>query len=409
LEEIYCGIDWAEKHHDVAIVDAAGRLLAKRRIPDDLAGFTALSALLAEHSGAEQFTPVDIGIETDRGLVVAALRAAGHRVYPINPRAVSRYRDRHGVSGAKSDPADALLLAQIMRTDREAHRPMPHDSEQVGAVRVLARAHQDAVHARQQTANRLRSLLREFFPSALQAFPDLTTRTALAVLAAAPTPTAAAALSRAALTDLLHAAGRGTRPAEASRLAEVFAAPQLHQQPAVEQAMGAAVSALVTSLHGADQAVRELEKALAPSFEQHPDAEILDSLPGLGLVLGARVLGEFGDDRSRWPDAASRRCYAGSAPITRASGKGRVVLSRHVRNRRLADACYLWAFSALTKSPGARAYYDRRRKAGDTHSKALRRLSNKLLGQLHHCLATGQTYDENAAWTVVEQPDRAAA
>lgn len=409
MEEIFCGIDWAEKHHDVAIVDTAGRLLAKRRITDDLTGFTALSALLAQHSAAEQFTPVDIGIETDRGLLVAALRAAGHRVYPINPRAVSRYRDRHGVSGAKSDPADALLLAHLMRTDRDAHRPMPDDSEQAGALRVLARAHQDAVHARQQTANRLRSLLREFFPAALQAFPDLTTRTALAVLAAAPTPTAAASLSRAALTDLLHAAGRGTRPTEASRLVEILTAPQLRQQPAVEQAMGSAVSALVTSLRGADQAVRELEKALAPSFEQHPDAEILDSLPGLGLVLGARVLGEFGDDRSRWPDAASRRCYAGSAPITRASGKGRVVLSRHVRNRRLSDACYLWAFSALTKSPGARAYYDRRRTAGDTHSKALRRLSNKLLGQLHHCLATGQTYDETAAWTIVEQSDRAAA
>lgn len=409
MEEIFCGIDWAEKHHDIAIVDAAGRLLAKRRITDDLAGFTALSALLAEHSGAEQFTPVSIGIETDRGLLVAALRAAGHRVYPINPRAVSRYRDRHGVSGAKSDPADALLLAQIMRTDREAHRPMPDDSEQAGAVRVLARAHQDAVHARQQTANRLRSLLREFFPTALQAFPDLTTRTALAVLSVAPTPTAATELTRAALTDLLHAAGRGTRPSDASRLVEIFAAPQLHQQPAVEQAMGVAVAALVVTLRGADQAVRDLEKALAPTFEQHPDAEIIDSLPGLGLVLGARVLGEFGDDRSRWPDAASRRCYAGSAPITRASGKGRVVLSRHVRNRRLSDACYLWAFSALTKSPGARAYYDRRRTTGDTHSKALRRLSNKLLGQLHHCLKTHQPYDESAAWTVVEQPGRAAA
>jgi transposase len=409
LEQIFCGIDWAERHHDVAIVDAAGRLLAKRRITDDLAGFTALSSLLADQLEADAFVPVDVAIETDRGLLVAALRAAGHRVHAINPRAVSRYRDRHGVSGAKSDPADALLLAQIMRTDRDAHRPLPDDSEQAGAVRVLARAHQDAVHARQQTANRLRSLLREFFPAALQAFPDLTTRTALAVLAAAPTPTAAAALTRAGVTDLLHGAGRGTRPAEASRLVEVFTVEQLHQPPQVEQAMGAAVAALVTTLRGADQAVRDLEQALAPSFEQHPDAEIIDSLPGLGLVLGARVLGEFGDDRTRWPDAASRRCYAGSAPITRASGKGRVVLSRHVRNRRLSDACYLWAFSALTTSPGARAYYDRRRDAGDTHSKALRRLSNKLLGQLHHCLTTGTTYDETLAWATHVHLEASAA
>jgi transposase len=142
---------------------------------------------------------------------------------------------------------------------------------------------------------------------------------------------------------------------------------------------------------------------LEPSFESHPDAEILDSLPGLGLVLGARVLGEFGDDRSRWSDAASRRNYAGSAPITRASGKSRVVLARHVRNRRLADATYLWAFAALTKSPGARGYYDTRRTAGDSHNKALRRLANKLIGQLHHCLATRQRYNEHSAWNPPQQ------
>jgi transposase len=121
------------------------------------------------------------------------------------------------------------------------------------------------------------------------------------------------------------------------------------------------------------------------------------------------VLSEFGDDRSRWPDVASRRCYAGTAPITRASGKGRVVLARFVRNRRLADACYLWAFSALTKSPGARTYYDRRRAHGDTHNKALRRLANKLLSQLHHCLETGHAYDETLDWTPRNLHDTAAA
>ena len=407
--QIYCGVDWAEDHHDIAIIDEQGTLLAKRRISDDLAGLTSLTELLAEHTDAAEFTAVDIGIETDRGLLVAALRAAGHVVVPINPKAVSRYRDRHSVSGAKSDPGDALMLAQIMRTDRDVHRALPNDSDQVQAVRVLARAHQDAVWARQQTGNRLRSLLREFFPAALQAFPSLHMRTALVVLAAAPDPTRAAALSRANLTDLLHAAGRGTRPTEAARLAELFATQQLHQSPAVETAMGLAVTALVTRLAADDQAVRDLEKALEPSFESHPDAEIIDSLPGLGLILGARVLSEFGDDRSRWTDAASRRCYAGTAPITRASGKGRVVLARHVRNRRLADACYLWAFSALTKSTGARAYYDQRRAAGDTHNKALRRLANKLLGQLHYCLDEHTPYDEARAWSTQQHLDTAAA
>ena len=399
--EIFCGIDWAERHHDVAVVDQTGRLLGRRRISDDLAGFSDLTALLVEHAGeqGEPVTGVPVAIETDRGLLVAALRAVGHPVYAINPKAVDRYRDRHAVSGAKSDPADALVLAHLLRTDRHAHRPLPADTEQAQVVRVLARAHQDAIWARRQDANRLRSLLREFFPAALTAFPDLTTRTALIVLAAAPTPAAAAALTRANLTGLLHAAGRGTRPADAARLADIFAAAdQLRQSTEVETAMGAAARAIVRTLAAANQSVHELELALADHFEQHPDAEILDSLPGLGLVLGARVLGEYGDDPTRWPDAASRRNYAGTAPITRASGRSRIVLARHIRNKRLADACYLWAFTALTKSPGARAYYDTRRAAGDTHNAALRRLASKLLGQLHHCLTHRQPYDEHHAW-----------
>lgn len=407
MGEVFCGIDWAERHHDVALVDEQGRLLVKRRITDDVSGFSDLSALLAEHSGSDTFRSIDVAIETDRGLLVAALRAAGHRIFAINPKAVSRYRDRRAVSGAKSDPGDALVLADLLRTDRHAHRPLSADTVELAAVRVLARAHQDAVWHRQQTANRLRSLLHEYFPAALEAFPELTSRTALTVLSAAPTPTRAAALTRANLVDLLHAAGRGTRPADAARLVGVFATERLRQPEPVEQAMGSAASALLVALRGADQAVRDLEKALAPSFEHHPDAEIIDSLPGLGLVLGARVLSEFGDDRSRFADAASRRNYAGTSPITRASGRSRTVLARHIRNKRLADACYLWAFSALTKSPGARAYYDNRRAAGDNHNAALRRLSNKLLGQLHHCLTTRQPYDEHLAWA--RPPQLAAA
>lgn len=394
---IYCGIDWSEHHHDVALVDDSGALLGRRRISDDLAGFTELTGLLAQHSGP-QFGVVDIAIETDRGLLVAALRAAGHRIYPVNPKAVARYRDRHTVSGAKSDPGDALVLAHLLRTDRDWHRPLPQNSELATAVSVLARAHQDQVWARQQDTNRLRSLLREFFPAALIAFPDLHTNTALVVLAIAPNPAAAAKLSRASLTALIHTAGRGTRPADATRLAEIFSAPQLHQPAIVEHAMGQAVQAIVATLAAANTAIKQLEHAMSTSFESHPDAEILDSLPGLGLVLSARVLGEFGDDPNRYPHAASRRAYAGAAPITRASGRHRSVLARHVRNKRLADACYLWAFAALTKSAGARTYYDRRRAAGDRHNAALRRLASKLLGQLHHCLNTHRPYNEQLAW-----------
>jgi transposase len=162
--------------------------------------------------------------------------------------------------------------------------------------------------------------------------------------------------------------------------------------------MGQVVSAIVATMAATLTSIRELERALDQHFRQHPDAEILRSLPGLGVVLGARVLGEFGDDPTRFCDAASRCAYAGSAPITRASGKVRVVLVRRARNKRLADACRWWAFLATQHSPGAAAYYQRRRAAGDGHEAALRRLANKLLGQLHHCLTHRVVYDEEKAW-----------
>jgi transposase len=145
--------------------------------------------------------------------------------------------------------------------------------------------------------------------------------------------------------------------------------------------------------------IATLEQQLTSCFDAHPDAEILRSLPGLGVVLGARVLAEFGDDPTRYAHPSGRKAYAGTAPITRASGTRQVVPARVARNRRLADACYLWAFSALTRSPGARGYYDQHRARGATHHQALRALANRLVGILHGCLRHHAAYDEHHAWS----------
>ncbi len=152
---VFCGIDWAEDHHDIALVDEAGTLLARRRIPDDAEGYQHLLEVLAQQ-GDDAEHPIAIAIETPRGLLVACLRAAGRPIYPINPLAVARYRERHSVARVKSDKADALLLANILRTDRAAHHCLPADSEQAQAIAVLARAHQDAVWGRQQLTNQVR-------------------------------------------------------------------------------------------------------------------------------------------------------------------------------------------------------------------------------------------------------------
>jgi len=404
---ILCGIDWASDHHDAALIDPEGNKLGRRRISDDATGLGELTAMFAAH-GAGPGT-VKIAIETERGLLVASLRAAGYEIYAINPKAVDRYRDRHHLARGKSDAADAMVLAHILRTDAHLHRPLPADSAKAQAIEVLARAHQDLVWSRQHEVNRLRSLLAGYYPAALAAFGDLTTRTAMTVLAAAPAPAQATRLTLEGLLDPLAAAGRGRRHSEARRLAAVFAAPQMRQPAEVEQAMGDAATAITGTITAMNAGIAALQQRIDANFEQHPDAAIYHSMPALGSILSARVLGEFGDDRTRWPDPASRRAYAGSAPITRASGKKRVVLARFIRNRRLYDAVRWWAFAALSTSPGARACYDQRRAAGDSHEAALRRLASKLIGQLHHCLEHRVLYDEATAWNQPENRSNPAS
>ncbi|MFJ9634738.1 IS110 family transposase [Streptomyces sp. NPDC101175] len=400
---VFCGIDWAERHHDLAIVDDTGTLLAKARISDDVAGYNKLLDLLAEHGDSRE-NPIPVAIETSRGLLVAALRTGSRKVFAINPLAASRYRDRHGVSRKKSDPGDALVLANILRTDMHAHRPLPVDSELAQAITVLARAQQDAVWSRQQVANQVRSLLREYYPAALNAFQGkeggLTRADARVILTLAPTPAKAARLTLVQIRAALKRSGR-TRAfdTETERLRSVFRAEYAHHLPAVEDAFGQQLLALLKQLDALCHAADDLATATEAAFRQHADSEILLSFPGLGAQLGARVLAEIGDDRTRFADARALKSYAGSAPITRASGKKRFVGRRFVKNNRLMHAGFLWSFSALQASPGANSHYRRRREHGDWHNAAQRHLLNRFLGQLHHCLKTRQPFDEQRAFT----------
>uniref|UniRef100_UPI0035710787 IS110 family transposase n=1 Tax=Streptomyces viridiviolaceus TaxID=68282 RepID=UPI0035710787 len=410
---VFCGVDWAEDHHDIALVDAGGQQLAKVRISDDAAGFAQLMALLAEHGDSEDI-PVPVAIETSRGLLVSCLRATGRAVFAINPLAVARYRDRHSVARKKSDAVDAAALANILRTDMAAHRPLPADSELVQAIAVLARAQQDAVWARGQAHNKLRSQLREFYPAILDAFAQhkhgLCSREARSILAAAPTPASAAKLTRRRLQSLLKQAGRirGIQ-AEAERLHEIFKRDYLHQLPQVEAALGHQTSALLRQLNTACENADQLEEAVTQAFEEHPDAPVIRSFPGLAALTGARVLAEIGDDRTRFATAGSLKAYAGSAPVTRASGKSCKVMSRKVKNQRLAAVGYVWAFNSLTRSPGARAHYDRRRAAGDRHVAAQRNLFNRFISMLFHCLQTGHAYSEAIAFPQAPAELQAAA
>jgi hypothetical protein len=408
---LYAGDDWAEDHHDVALVDADGRRLARARLPEGVAGISGFHQLVARYlPGDETPERVMIGIETDRGPWVTALVASGYRVYAINPMSVSRYRERHSTSGAKSDSADAWLLADLVRTDAARHRPVAGDSAAAEGIKVLARSHQRLIWERNRSALRLRSTLREYFPAALAAFADLDAPDALELLARAPDPHRAAQLTTAQITAVLRRAGRRRQVQHrAAEIAAALRAPQLSQPPQLIAAYAAAVVAQTKVISAFNEQIAVLEQHVSESFRGHGSARIYLSQPGLGPILDARLLGEFGDDPHRYASAKNRKNYAATSPITKASGKRTAVLARYARNDRLADAVNRWAFASLRASPGARAYYDQLRGRGKTHSAALRQLGNRLVGILHGCLKTGTCYDEHAAWGHHPIPEPAAA
>ncbi|MFG3602424.1 IS110 family RNA-guided transposase [Micromonospora chersina] len=407
---LFVGDDWAEEHHDVELQDQTGRVLGRAKLPEGVTGIARLHAMIGEHVGEDdEPTQVVVGIETDRGGSVQALIAAGYQIYAVNPLQVARYRERHSVSGGKSDTRDAHTLADMVRTDHHQLRPVAGDSVEAEAVKVITRAHKTLIWERTRHMLRLRHALREFFPAALAAFDDLTAPDALQLLGAAPDPVSAGQLTKGQITAALKRARRRNIAEKAQAIQAALRAEQLGQPAVVTAAYGATVRAQVAILSTLNTEIQNMEEQVEAHFGKHPDAAIYLSQPGLGVILGARVLAEFGDDKNRYADAKGRKNYAGTSPITRQSGKKKAVLARHVHNDRLIDALNRQAFSALHASPGARAYYDRLRARGIGHQAALRQLGNRLVGILHGCLKTATAYDEATAWAHHQQDPPAAA
>ncbi|MFB9968313.1 IS110 family transposase [Sinosporangium siamense] len=396
---MFVGDDWAEDHHDVEVMDGNGRRLANARLPEGAAGMARLHALVGEAAGDDDEVEVLIGIETDRGPWVRALVAAGYAVFAVNPLQAARFRDRLGVSGAKSDAGDAHVLADMVRTHAHELRPVAGDSPQAEAVKVVTRTHKTLIWERTRHTQRLRHALRDYFPAALAAFGDLDATDALTLLAKAPTPRAAARLTLAQISAALKKARRRNVQDKASAIQAELRAEHLGQPEIVTAAYASSVQALIAVLTVLNEQIKTLQGQVEAHFGAHPAAEIILSQPGLGQVLGARVLAEFGDDPDRYASAKARRNYAGTSPITRASGKKKTALARFIHNDRLIDALLTQAYAALTCSPGARAYYDRQRARSSGHNAALRQLANRLVGILHGCLKTGTLYDETTAWS----------
>jgi transposase len=399
LVRLFVGDDWAQDHHDVEVMSEAGRVLGKARLPEGAAGMARLHELIGAHLGDDpDAAQVVIGIETDRGPWVAALAAAGYTVHAVNPLQASRYRERHGVSGAKSDAGDAHMLAGMVRTDSHQFRAVAGDSADAAGLKVLARTHKTLIWERTRQVQRLRHQLLDYFPAALEAFDDLDAPDTLELLGRAPEPSKAARLTRAQVSAVLKRAGRRKITERATVILTALRSEQLGQPPALTAAYAATVRSLIAVITVLNEQVKVLQEQVEENFGRHPDAEIYRSQPGMGAVLGARVLAELGDDPHRYADGKARRNYAATSPITRASGKKKVVAARFVHNDRLVDALNAQAFASLRASPGARALYDELRARGIEHNDALRRLANRLVGILHGCLKTRTLYDEATAW-----------
>ncbi|WP_194827472.1 IS110 family transposase [Nocardia sp. XZ_19_231] len=399
LLKLFVGDDWAEDHHDVEMMDDSGRRLAKVRLPEGVAGVARLHALIGGLADEDtDQVEVLVGIETDRGPWVGALVAAGYTVMAVNPLQAARFRDRLGVSGAKSDAADAHVLADMVRTHAHELRPVAGDSDRAEAIKVIARTHKTMIWERTRHTQRLRHALRDYFPAALDAFDDLDAADTLELLAKAPTPDRAARLTITQISAAMKRAHRKHIAAKAPIIQAALRAEHLGQPEVVNQAYAASVGSLLAVIAVLNTQIKALAEQVDTHFGHHPAAEIILTQPGLGTILGARVLAEFGDDPTRYATAKARKNYAGTSPITRASGKKKVTLARFVHNDRLVDALLTQAQSALLSSPGARDYYDKQRARGSGHNTALRQLANRLVGILHGCLKAGTPYDETTAW-----------
>ena len=313
---LFIGDDWAEDHHDVEVQDEQGKTLKAARLPEGIEGMTRLHELIAgllpTDSDPEQ---VLICIETDRGLWVRALVAAGYEAYGVNPKTAARHRELLSLSGAKDDKADAKTLADMLRTRRHQLRTLAADSDEVAAIQAALRSE------------------------------------------------------------------------------------HLSQAEIVAGAYAASARATIAVLRTLNEQIKLLEGEVESCFGRHPDAEVYLSQPGMGVITGARVLAEFGDAENRYVDAKSRKNYAGTAPVTRQSGKTKTVHARFVHNDRLIDALHNQAHAAMLHDAGARAYYQELRGWEMNHNAALRQLGNRLVGILHASLKTKTLYNQAAAWS----------
>jgi len=389
----YMGLDWAKQEHAIAVVDGDGRIMVETTIEHTAEGWHRLREKLVDLAGPD-LSLVAATIETNRGPVVERLLELGCTVYPINPNAAQCYRSRKAPSGGKTDRLDALSFADALRTDGHGWRPLNPEDPKTQELRLLCRDEMSLIEQRTTLVNQLQQALHEYYPAALDAFDDWTLPSPWAFVERFPTPQALKKAGKRHWEKFLHT-HRLYRPKTYQKRIEIFAsATEFCGSQAVTNAKSMLAVSLAKQLRLLEQQLKAYRERIDALFQAHCDYSIFASLPGVGQKLGPRLLGEFSDDRDRFPAYEGLQCYAGTAPVSFQSGQIHRVRFRYACNKNLRVAVHLWANLSRKKCAWAQVYYNQKRLEGKSHACALRCLGQRWLKILWKMWQTKTPYDE---------------
>ena len=416
----YGAVDWARGHHDVCVVDAAGTIVLELRLEDTPEGWAGLRQRLAQLKAPDGSGTAVVGfaIETSAGPAVERLLEAQLGVFPLNPKAAERYRDRKCPSGSKNDRLDAFCFADALRTDGHAWRPLRPQDPLTHELRLLCRDEITLIGQRTALVNQLRAALNEYYPTALAAFDDWTTAGPWEFVIAFPTPHHLASAGKRKWEKFLHA-HKLYRPATSDKRLALFAEAQksASPNPAVTAAKSLLAVTLAKQLRTLEAQLDEYRTRINELFGRHPDRDLFGSLPGAGEKLAPRLLSELGADRQVFDGPEALQCYAGAAPVTQQSGRTRRVSIRRACNKTLRATVHLWADRSRAKCPWAEAYYRRKRERGMGHAAALRCLAMRWLKILWKMWADHASYDgerhqrdqvRHGSWVIALMPELTA-
>ena len=392
---VFAGVDWAVNDHQACVIDAQGIELGNARFAHSGEGLTAMADWILELSGSDP-NRVAVAIETPHGPVVESLQSRGFKVFAIGPRQLDRFRDRYFPSGVKDDSLDAQVLARTLASDRYAYRELTVPEPHVLELRELSRSAEELTRERVRLRNRLRGQLWRYFPQLLELSEDVARNWVLDLWEAAPTPQQARRLTRPRIEKILKA--NRIRRIGVEEVREILHQEPIAVAPGTAQASAVTIESLIARLRLNGRLLKNVNARIDQLLEEFDerdgqrDAEVLRSIPGVGRTVLATLLAEANDPIRR-RDLAALRALCGSAPVTKRSGKGIIVVRRMAVHHRLRNACHYMAGIAIQHDRKSRLRYDALRQRGCGYSRALRTVADRLLAVMCAMLADQTLYD----------------